>query len=67
MKVNTNGSKAEGKNLYAQTTLGKVWKVNNKLSLSAAGRLVYGIRELKADLYINEKIVEQLRLCRNRF
>ena len=55
LKVNTNGSKAEGKNLYAQTTLGKVWKVNNKLSLSAAGRLVYGIRELKADLYINEK------------
>lgn len=40
LKVNTNGSKAEGKNLYAQTTLGKVWKVNNKLSLSAAGRLV---------------------------
>ncbi|WP_286033870.1 OmpP1/FadL family transporter [Fusobacterium necrogenes] len=44
------GSSAEGKNLYAQTTLGKVWKVDNKLSLSAAGRLVYGIRELKGDL-----------------
>lgn len=52
-KVNTNGSKAEGKNLYAQTTLGKVWKVNDKLSLSAAGRIVYGIRELKAELQIN--------------
>lgn len=51
--VNTNGSKAEGKNLYAQTTLGKVWKVNDKLSLSAAGRVVYGIRELKAELQIN--------------
>lgn len=56
-KVNTTGSKAEGKNLYAQTTLGKVWKIDNKLSLSAAGRLVYGIRELKGDLYLNtEKI-----------
>lgn len=44
------GSSAEGKNLYAQTTLGKVWKIDNKLSLSAAGRLVYGIRELKGDL-----------------
>lgn len=52
-EVNTNGSKAEGKNLYAQTTLGKVWKINEKLSLSAAGRVVYGIRELKGDLYLN--------------
>lgn len=51
--VNTNGSKAEGKNLYAQNTLGKVWKVNNKLSLSAAGRLIYGIRELKGELKLN--------------
>ena len=50
--VNTNGSSAEGKNLYAQTTLGKVWKIDNKLSLSAAGRLVYGIRELKGELNI---------------
>lgn len=52
-KINTYGSSAEGKNLYAQTTLGKVWKIDNKLSLSAAGRLVYGIRELKGDLYLN--------------
>lgn len=51
--VNTNGSKAEGKNLYAQNTLGKVWKINNKLSLSAAGRLIYGIRELNAELRLN--------------
>lgn len=50
LDASTNGSSAEGKNLYAQTTLGKVWKVDNKLSLSAAGRLVYGIRELKGDL-----------------
>lgn len=55
LNVNTHGSKAEGKNLYAQTTLGKVWKVNDKLSLSAAGRLVYGIRELKGDIYLNEE------------
>lgn len=52
-EVNTNGSSAEGKNLYAQTTLGKVWKLNNKLSVSAAGRLVYGIRELKGDIYLS--------------
>lgn len=51
--ANTIGSKAEGKNLYAQTTLGKVWKIDNRLSVSAAGRLVYGIRELNAELRLN--------------
>lgn len=56
-EINTNGSTAEGKNLYAQTTLGKIWKINNKLSLSAAGRLVYGIRELKGDLKVNNSPV----------
>lgn len=53
LNVNTNGSKAEGSNLYVQTTLGKVWKVNDKLSLSAAGRVIYGSRTLKGDLYLN--------------
>ena len=64
--VNTNGSKAEGKNLYAQTTLGKVWKVNDKLSLSAAGRVVYGIRELKGDLYLNEGKVGEAHIDSER-
>lgn len=50
--VNTNGSKAEGSNLYVQSTLGKVWKLNDKLSLSAAGRVIYGSRTLKGDLYL---------------
>lgn len=58
LDASTNGSSAEGKNLYAQTTLGKVWKVDNKLSLSAAGRLVYGIRELKGDIYLSGKKTE---------
>ena len=53
--LNTDGTKAEGKNLYAQTTLGKVWKIDNNLSLAVAGRLVYGIRELKGDLYLKGK------------
>lgn len=53
LKISTDGSKAEGSNLYAQTTLGKVWKVNNKLSLSAAGRVIYGSRTLKGDIYIS--------------
>lgn len=55
LNINTNGSKAEGSNLYAQTTLGKAWKINNKLSLSAAGRVIYGSRTLKGDIYLNSK------------
>lgn len=54
--ISTNGSKAEGSNLYIQSTLGKVWKVNNKLSLSAAGRVIYGSRTLKGDLYLKGKL-----------
>ena len=56
LPISTTGSKAEGSNLYAQTTLGKVWKVNEKLSLSAAGRVIYGSRTLKGDLYLNGKL-----------
>lgn len=44
------GSWAEGENMYGQTTLGMAWNVNSKLSLSAAGRVVYGWRNLKAKL-----------------
>ena len=53
INVNTNGSSAEGKNIYAQTTLGKTWKIDEKLSVSAAGRLVYGVRKLKGDIYLS--------------
>ena len=51
--VEDAGSSAEGKNIYAQTTLGKAWKVDNKLSVSVGGRVVYGVRNLKGDLNIN--------------
>lgn len=45
-----NGSWAEGENMYAQTTIGTAWNINNKLSMSVAGRVVYGWRNLKAGL-----------------
>lgn len=48
-----NGSWAEGENMYGQTTLGMAWNVNSKLSLSVAGRVVYGWRNLKAKLDAN--------------
>ena len=41
-----NGSWAEGENMYAQTTIGTAWNINNKLSMSVAGRVVYGWRNL---------------------
>ena len=44
------GSWAEGENMYAQTTIGTAWNINNKLSMSVAGRIVYGWRNLEAEL-----------------
>lgn len=44
------GSWAEGENMYAQTTIGTAWNINNKLSMSVAGRVVYGWRNLDAHL-----------------
>ena len=44
------GSWAEGENMYAQTTVGTAWNINNKLSMSVAGRVVYGWRNLDAHL-----------------
>lgn len=55
-KANTDGSSAEGKNIYAQTTLGKTWEFDDKLSLSAAGRLVYGVRKLKGNINLESPI-----------
>lgn len=52
-KITTEKSSAEGKNIYAQTTLGKTWKVDDKLSLSVAGRVVYGVRKLKGDIQVD--------------
>ena len=55
-RVEDAGSSAEGKNIYAQTTLGKAWKVDNKLSVSVGGRVVYGLRSLKGDLNVDTEL-----------
>lgn len=60
--VTDNGSSAEGKNLYIQTTLGKVWAVDEKLSVSVGGRVVYGIRELKGNLNVKTEIDPKLNV-----
>lgn len=54
-EITDTGSSAEGKNLYAQTTLGKVWTVDDKLSVSLGGRVVYGIRNLKGNIDVDTK------------
>ena len=69
IQAKDNGSWAEGENMYAQTTLGTAWNINNKLSMSVAGRVVYGWRNLKAGLDaqlsqpmlgINERITAEI-------
>lgn len=41
---------AKGSNKYIQSTLGRAWFLTEKLSVSAAGRVVYGSRELKGNI-----------------
>lgn len=48
--LSVDGSWVEGENMYAQTTIGTAWNINNKLSMSVAGRVVYGWRNLKGEL-----------------
>lgn len=45
-----NSHSATGENVYAQATLGTAWNINSKLSLSTAGKVVYGYRKLSGDL-----------------
>lgn len=47
---NTN---LKGSNQYAQTTIGKAWNVNEKLSMSLGLRAVYGLRTLEASTSFN--------------
>lgn len=65
LKAKDTGSWAEGENMYGQTTLGMAWKVNEKLSLSAAGRVVYGWRNLKAELNAHSDYLAGMRPDKN--
>ena len=55
-----NGSSAEGKSLYGQTTLGRAWKVNDKLSMSIAGRAVLGMKKLKGDINVTSPAADPI-------
>lgn len=60
LKFKDLGSSAEGKSLYGQTTLGRAWKVNDKLSMSIAGRAVLGMKKLKGDLNVGNDTLGNL-------
>ena len=60
LKFTDNGSSAEGKSLYGQTTIGRAWKVNDKLSMSIAGRAVLGMKKLKGDLNVGNDTLGNL-------
>ena len=50
--VYDKGSSLTGKNLYEQATLGRAFTINDQLSVSIAGRIVHGSRNLKGSLNI---------------
>ena len=50
--VYDKGSTLTGKNLYEQATLGRAFTINDQLSVSVAGRIVHGSRNLSGTLNI---------------
>ena len=50
--VYDKGSILTGKNLYEQATLGRAFTINDQLSVSVAGRIVHGSRNLSGTLNI---------------
>lgn len=49
------GSKVQGTNMYEQISFGRAFNVDEKLSLSVAGRVVHGNRKLKGTLDVGLK------------
>lgn len=51
------GTNVKGGNQYAQTTIGRTWKVNGKLSTSLGLRAVYGLRTLEASTKLTSSLM----------
>ncbi len=66
--TSVNGNYAEGSNKYMQSTLGRAWFLTDKVSVSAAGRVVYGMRNLvsEADLTLITGETESISLDSER-
>ena len=56
------GTNVKGGNQYAQTTFGRTWKVNEKLSTSLGLRAVYGLRTLEASTSIKNGVKVPVKL-----
>lgn len=54
--LDMSNTEVKGGNQYAQTTIGRTWKVNDKLSTSLGLRAVYGLRTLEASTSINKSL-----------
>ena len=54
--LDMSNTEVKGGNQYAQTTIGRTWKVNEKLSTSLGLRAVYGLRTLEASTSINKSL-----------
>ena len=50
------GTNVKGGNQYAQTTIGRTWKIDEKLSTSLGLRAVYGLRTLEASTSLNKNL-----------
>lgn len=55
LKLYDKGSSVTGSNKYEQITLGRAFNINDKLSLSVAGRAVHGTRELKGNINLGSQ------------
>lgn len=60
LKLYDKGSSVTGSNKYEQITLGRTLKIDDKLSLSLAGRAVHGTRELKGLINLGSKTLPNL-------
>lgn len=59
LQVYDKGSVVTGSNKYEQITLGRTFKIDEKLSFSAAARLVHGTRKLSGNINLGSKAREE--------
>ncbi|MBQ3437839.1 MAG: outer membrane protein transport protein [Fusobacterium sp.] len=57
LKLSDKNTTIKGSNKYSQLTLGRAFNIDDKLSVSIAGRLVYGTRELKGKIEIDSPLL----------
>ncbi|MGL4687663.1 MAG: OmpP1/FadL family transporter [Fusobacteriaceae bacterium] len=51
-------SSAKGSNVYIQSTLGTAFNINEKLSMSVAGRIVHGQRDFEGEVQVTSALLK---------